>query len=278
VDVVLGGHEHEPLVAEEGRTLITKAGSDARYLVQIDLWFASDGHLRERSWAFREVSARLPEDRDVKRVVDAYSERLGRELAVVIGRTSTPLEARRTPLRTQETNLGSFVADAMRAHLRTDVALLNGGGIRSDRIVPAGPLTRRDVASLLPFGNVAVVLEISGRQLRQALEFGLAQLDRQGGGFLQVAGLTLVFDPARLPGARLVEVAVGGAPLDPERRYSVAVVDYVARGGDGFTAFHDARVVLDAASGPLVSDILLQAIASAGTISPVTDGRIRSTR
>ncbi|HEY2995380.1 MAG TPA: 5'-nucleotidase C-terminal domain-containing protein [Methylomirabilota bacterium] len=278
VDVVLGGHEHEPLVAEERRTLVTKAGSDARYLVQVDLWFAADGRLRERSWAFHEVSARIPDDPDVARIVGAYAERLGRELDVVVGRTSTPLEARRTPLRTQESNLGDFVADAMRARLKTDVALMNGGGIRSDRIVSPGPITRRDIASLLPFGNVVVVLELSGRQLRDALEFGLAQRDREGGGFLQVSGMRLAFDPSRPAGARLVDAQVGDAPLDAERRYSVAVLDYLARGGDGFTAFRDARVVLDAASGPILADILLQAIAAVGTIAPVVDGRIRSTR
>src|SRR5437867_4237403 len=62
LDVILGGHEHEPLIAEEGKTLITKAGSDARYLVQVDLWVARDGRLVERSWTFREVSQRVPPD------------------------------------------------------------------------------------------------------------------------------------------------------------------------------------------------------------------------
>jgi 2',3'-cyclic-nucleotide 2'-phosphodiesterase (5'-nucleotidase family) len=278
VDVILGGHEHEPLVAEEGRTLITKAGSDARYVVQVDLWFGADGHLRERSWSFREVSARLPPDPDVAKVVAAYAERLGRELDVVIGRTSTPLEARRAPLRTQESNLGDFIADAMRARLKTDVALLNGGGIRSDRILPPGALTRRDVASLLPFGNVVMVLQLSGRDLREALEHGLAQRDREGGGFLQVSGITLTFDPSRPAGRRIVTATVGGAPLDAERRYTAAVVEYLVRGGDGFTSFRDAPVLVDAASGPILATVLLDAIAAAGTIAPEVDGRIRATR
>jgi 5'-nucleotidase len=278
VDVVLGGHEHEPLVVEEGRTLVTKAGSDARYLVQVDLWFGSDGRLRERSWRFHEITARLPPDPEVSRVVAMYGERLGRELDVVVGRTTTPLEARRAPLRTRETNLGDFVADAMRARLATDVALINGGGIRSDRIVPPGPLTRRDVASLLPFGNVVMVLELTGRRLGEALEHGLAQREREGGAFLQASGLRLVFDPTRPPGRRIVTATIGGAPVEPERRYTVAVVDYVARGGDGFTAFREAPVIVDAASGPLLADVLLQAVTAAGTIAPEVDGRIQSTR
>ena len=157
----------------------------------------------------------------------------------------------------------------MRARLKTDVAMLNGGGIRSDRVVQPGPLTRRDVASLLPFGNVVVVLEVTGRQLREALEHGLAQRDREGGGFLQIGGVALTFDPSRAAGSRIVTAKVGDAPLDPERRYTAAVVEYLVRGGDGFTSFRDARVLTDAASGPILADVLL---------APVVDGRIRATQ
>ncbi|HEU5194568.1 MAG TPA: 5'-nucleotidase C-terminal domain-containing protein, partial [Methylomirabilota bacterium] len=278
LDVVLGGHEHEPLVAEEGKALITKAGSDARYLVQIDLWFASDGRLRERSWTFHEVSARLPDDPEAARVVAAYAERLGRELDIVVGHTATPLDARRAPLRTQETNIGDFVADVIRAHLKTDVALMNGGGIRSDRIVPAGPLTRRDVISLVPFNNVVVVLEMTGARLREALEFGLVDRERQGGQFLQVSGLALTFDPGRPPGDRIVSAQVGGAPLASDARYRVAVIDFLARGGGGITAFRDARVLTGYGSGPLLSEIVLSAITAAGTIAPEVDGRQKIAR
>ena len=278
IDVVIGGHEHEPLVAEEGRTLITKAGADARYLVQIDLWFGGDGRLRERSWTFHEVSVRIPPDPRVAQVVDAYAARLGRELDVVVGRTAVPLEARRGPTRTQETNLGDFVADAMRARMKTEVALVNGGGIRGDRVVPPGPLTRRDVAGLLPFGNVVMVVEVTGQALRAALEQGLALREREGGGFLQVSGLRVRFDPARPAGQRVVAVEVGGAPLDPARRYTTAVADYVARGGDGITALRDARVVVDASHGPLLADILLEAVAAQPAITPEVDGRLRLDR
>ena len=275
VDVVLGGHEHEPLVAEEGRTLIVKAGSDARYLVQVDVWFASDGTLRERSWTFHEVSARIPEDPEVAKLVAAYAERIGRDLDAVIGHTSTPLDARRGPLRTRETNIGDFVADAMRGALGADVALMNGGGIRSDRIVPPGPLTRRDVVNLVPFNNAVMVLEMTGARLREAVEFGLVDREREGGQFLQVSGLTLTFDPRRPRGDRVIDARVGDAPLDPQRTYRVAVVDFLARGGGGITAFHDARVLLGAGSGPLLSEVVAKAISAAGTISPELDGRQR---
>jgi 2',3'-cyclic-nucleotide 2'-phosphodiesterase (5'-nucleotidase family) len=69
-------------------------------------------------------------------------------------------------------------------------------------------------------------------------------------------------------------VEIGGAPVDPAQIYTVAVVDYVAGGGDGITALRDARVLVDAVSGPQLADVLLEAIASKGSISPSIDGRL----
>ncbi len=276
VDVILGGHEHEPLVAEEGRTLITKGGADARYLVQVDLWIGSDGKLRERSWTFHEVSARIPPDPLTEAFVGAYTARVDRELEVVVGQTAVPLEGRRGRLRTEETNLGNFIADAMRARIKTDVALINGGGIRSDRIIPSGPLTRRDLAAMSPFGNVVMTLELTGKTLRAVLEQALPQRDREAGGFLQVSGLTVTYDPAKLPGQRVVAMTVAGVPLDPDRRYTAAVIDYVAGGKDGLTAFRDGRVLVDAMNAPLLADILLHAVTTQARIAPQPDGRIRA--
>ena len=275
VDVILGGHEHEPLVFEEGKTLITKAGSDARYLVQVDLWMDRDGRRRERSWTFHEIGPRLAEDPEVAAVVKTYDAQVSRELDVVVGRTTVALESRRGRLRTEETNLGDFITDAMRARMQVDVAVMNGGGIRGDRVVPPGALSRRDVVAMLPFGNVVVSIELTGRALRTALEQGLARREREGGGFLQISGATLTLDPSRPVGQRIVAVEIGGAPLDPERRYRVAVPDYVANGGDGITAFREGRVLVDAESGPLAAEVLLQAVAAAGTIAPAVEGRIR---
>jgi len=277
VDVILGGHEHEPLVAEEGKALITKAGSDARYLVEVSIWLRPDGALVERSWTFHEVSARLPEDPDVGAVVRTFEARLNRELAAEVGRTTVPLEARRARLRTEETNLGDFLTDAMRARLEADVALMNGGGIRSDRILPAGPLTKRDVLGLLPFTNVVMKVAASGARLREALEQGLGRLEREGGGFLQASGLRMTYDPRQPAGRRVLGIEVGGLPLDPVKTYTVAVVDWVARGGDGIIAFADSRILLDATDGPMLSDVLLGAITARGTIAPAVDGRLRDT-
>jgi 5'-nucleotidase / UDP-sugar diphosphatase len=218
----------------------------------------------------------VPPDPRVEAVVRAYGERLGRELDVTVGATTVALEGRRGPLRSQETNLGDFVADVMRAHAGSDVALVNGGGIRGDRIVPPGPLTRRDLAALTPFNNVVMTLELTGRMLREVLEQGLDQRERQGGGFLQVAGLRVSFDPARPAGQRILTLDVGGTPVDSDRRYTAAVVDYIAHGKDGLTAFLGGRVIVDEMSAPLLVDVLLQAVSARRTIAPAVDGRLRA--
>jgi 5'-nucleotidase / UDP-sugar diphosphatase len=277
VDVILGGHEHEPLVAEEGRTLIVKAGADARYLVQVDVWLDAAGRLVERSWTFHEVSARVPADAAVAGLVQRYAQQMSRELDIVIGTSTVSLEARRRPLRTQETNLADFIADAMRARTRADVALINGGGIRTDRIIPPGPVRKRDVNALLPFSNVVVTLEMPGRQLRAVLEEGLAGIEREAGGFLQVSGLRIVYDLARPPGERVRQVTVGGTPLDPDRLYTVATIDYLLRGGDGINGLKPAKRLVNETSGPQLSDVVLDAIQALGTIKPEVDGRLTAT-
>src|SRR5262249_11862678 len=102
--------------------------------------------------------------------------------------------------------------------------------------------------------------------------------ERQGGQFLQVSGLTLTFDPGRPSGDRIASAQVGGVPLAPDARYRVAVVDFLARGGGGITAFRDARVLTGYGSGPPVSGVVLSAISGAGTIAPEVDGRQKIVR
>src|SRR5262249_22537435 len=248
------------MVAEEGKTLITKGGSDARYLVQVDLWLTREGKLVERSWQFREVSGRVAADPAVEELVRAYAARLDRELDTVIGRTDVPLEARTSRLRTQETNVGDFVADLLRERLGTDAAFINGGAIRTNRTVPPGSLTKRDVHSLLPFTDVVLKLELRGRDLKIALEHGLAQTDRVGGGFLQVSGVRVVWDPQRAAGGRVVSLTIDERSVADETIYSVAVPSYLVRGGDGYTAFARGKIVLDESSGPQVAQIVMDAI------------------
>ena len=276
IDVIIGGHEHEPLVAEAGHAIVTKGGSDGRYLVQVDLWLTREGRLVERSWTFHEVSARITPDPAIEKLVATYTTQMERELGVTVGRTEIALDARRNILRSQETGVGDLIADVMREAVGADVALINGGGIRGDRVLPPGPLTRRDVYTLLPFTNAVMKIEITGLALRQSLEHSLAQADNQGGGFLQVSGVQVSYDGRRAGGGRIVAVEIGGKALDPNARYTVAIPTYVANGGDGHTAFRGAKVLIGAESGPDLATLVLRAIEARQTIAPRIEGRLRA--
>jgi hypothetical protein len=96
-----------------------------------------------------------------------------------------------------------------------EVALMNAGGIRGDRTYQPGTvLTRNDVLTELPFGNVVVLIGLSGADLLAALENGVSQIEDDAGRFAQVSGMSYAYDPKRPPGSRIVEVEVGGDPLD----------------------------------------------------------------
>ena len=145
-------------------------------------------------------------------------------------------------MRTGETNFGDLLADALRAATGADVALTNGGGIRGDTTYPAGTeLTRKDILTELPFGNVTVLAEVTGTDLLAALENGVSQVEDTAGRFPQVSGLGFTYDPAAPAGSRIVEVTVGGAPLDPARTYRLATNDYLLGGGDGYASLNRAQ-------------------------------------
>jgi 5'-nucleotidase len=274
IDLVIGGHEHDPLENVVGDTLITKAGADGVFVVRIDLQATRDGKVLARQHRFIPITPELPEDPAMAALVARYQARLSDALDVRIGETRVPLDARNAALRTGETNVGNLVTDVMRARLRADVAIMNGGGIRGNQLVPAGSLTKRDVNALLPFLNVLVMLEVPGKVLLDALERSVGVFPREFGGFLQVSGLSFVFDPARPAGQRVVRVLVGGQLLDPERRYTLATNSYTAEGGDGYAMLATAKPLVFPQDGPGLAETLLEAIERAGVIAPATEGRI----
>ena len=277
IHLVIGGHEHDPLENVVGDTLITKAGADGVFVVRIDLQATRDGKVLARQHRFIAITPELPEDPAMAALVARYEARLGEALNARIGESSVPLDARNAALRTGETNVGNLVTDVMRARLHADVAFMNGGGIRGNQLVPAGPLSKRDINALLPFLNVLVMLEVPGKVLREVLERSVSVYPREFGGFLQVSGVSFVFDPARAPGQRIVRVMVNGEPLDPERRYTLATNSYTAAGGDGYAMLATAKPLVFPQDGPGLAETLLEAIERTGVIAPATEGRITRT-
>jgi 5'-nucleotidase/UDP-sugar diphosphatase len=280
LDICLSGDDHIGYVFYDGRQLALEAGSNLNYLAVLDL------HLTKIRSGDRDVVRWRPEarlvstagatpDPEVAALVRRYQAELDSSLNVEIGRADGEFDSRRATVRTREAAFGNLLADAMRAATGADIAITNGGGVRADRLYPAGHVfTRRDIFSELPFGNVAVMLRLTGAQVRAALENGVSQVAEAAGRFPQVSGLVFSYDPRAAVGARIVSVTVNGAPLDPAASYKVATNDFLMRGGDGYTAFRDAPRLVDEKQGRLLATVVIDYIADRKAIRPAVEGRI----
>ena len=273
IDLVIGGHEHYPITAIEGRALISKAGSDAKAVARIDMNRRPGGNT-ERFYELLPVTKALPDDPKTAAVIASYEGRLGTMLDETVGNTRVPLDSVSLHIRTSETNLGDFVADAMRADAHADIAMTNSGSIRGNRVFPAGPLTRRTLLEMQPFSNVICTLALSGRVVLEMLNHGMSALPAPDGRFPQVSGVTMTVNQSAPKDARVRDVRVNGQPLDPNRTYLVAIPDYALRGGDGYTMFAGQPVRVAAEAGDLISRVLEQAVAAQREIAPATEGRI----
>ena len=207
--------------------------------------------------------------------ISAVDDMLGEEIAV--GDTkfyiNDPATGKRR-IRSGETNLGDFVADGIYTYfneieeLHCDIAIMNGGGIRTD--VEAGPWSFKTCKTVSPFGNVACLMSVTGQQIQDALEFGARFAGAEGkenGGFLHVAGARYTIHPmipntvqtndknvwtgsATIPRVSNVEIydKTTGTyqPLDPNATYALAGMNYTLRNlGDGFAMFDGATLIKD---------------------------------
>lgn len=160
-------------------------------------------------------------------------------------------------VRKSETNLGDLVTDAFRSALDTDVAIINGGGLRSD--LPKGVITLQNILTVLPFADKICVSRVTGQQLADILEYAVRLYPKENGGFLQVSGLTFEFDSTKpscvvqdstkgflkIKGKirRVKNIYVNGEMLDKKKIYTVAGSSFLLKNaGDGFTMFRNIKL------------------------------------
>jgi len=277
IHFIAGGHEHDPLRAMVGRSLVAKAGSDARFLGVVRMQVTPDGRVISIADELIPITSETPSDDAVAAIVKRYADRMSREQDVVIGRTTVALDARNATVRAAESALGNFIADVMRQVVDADVAITNGGGIRTNALFPPGEIKRRDVVGWLPFNNIVVKVRLSGAAIRAALEHGVSQVEDLGGRFPQVSGMTYSFSRSRPAGSRITAVTIGGRPLDPDAFYTLATNDFILAGGDGYATVRAGEVIIDAAGGPVMATAVAVAIQQAQTIAPRVEGRITVT-
>ena len=282
IHLVLGGHEHDPITFYERGVLIHMAGFDAHYLAAVDLKVdrvERRGKMQLQvtpEWRMLSTAGVAPHP-EIKKIVARYEARLDKELGQPVGKTAVMLDSRRSTVRSGEAVFGNLIADAMREGVGAQVAITNGGGIRGDRTYDAGTtLTRKDILTELPFGNLVVLIELSGADLLDALENGVSEIENVAGRFPHLSGMSVIFDPAAAKGQRIVSAKVGGAALDRAKTYTVATNDYIYGGGDGYAALSRGKPVIDPSGGTLMATMVMDHIAATGSVAPELEGRIQS--
>lgn len=281
IDLILGGHDHDPIQIYEGGTLIMKAGYDAHYLgvaqFEIEKTQGQRGpqvRVLPREWRLVSTVG-VAHDPEIAAKVKVHEDKLDAALLVPVGKTAVELDSRRAAVRRQETAIGNMMSDAIREWTKADAAITNGGGIRGDRTYEAGTtLTRKDVLTELPFGNLTCLMEISGADLRMAMEESLSQVEDLAGRFPHLSGMKLMFDARRPKMNRIISIEVGGKPLDPRATYKLAVNEYIAAGGDGYASLKKGKQIIDASAAPLMATVVMDYIQAKGTIAPAVEGRI----
>jgi 5'-nucleotidase / UDP-sugar diphosphatase len=280
VDVLLSGHDHDLAIGFDGRTVMVESNEEGNFVTAVDFAVTVEGEGRERKvrWSpsFRvHDSTHVEPDPETLAVVTRLEADLSRELDVVLGTTLETLDARTAIVRTRESAVGNLVADAIRASTEADCAITNGGGLRGGAVIAAGAqLTRRDILSLLPFGNTTVLVSITGADIRAALENGVSGIDGHGGRFPQVSGLRIEVDPARPPGARVLSIEVNGEPLDEARRYTVGSNNYMLAGGDGYGMLAKGRTLVGATDGKLLANEVMTFVRRQGIVNARAEGRV----
>ena len=315
IDAWLDGHSHDSeqviVKNKDGADVVRSACGTKMANIGV-LTITKDGRISSELYGWGS-SVAAPEllglENPGNDAVHAAKDVLDEKLKEVVAKTSVTLyiydpEAKTAEgkpvriVRRAETNLGDLCADAFRDQSGgADIAFINSGSVRVQ--LEKGEITRKDILSVCPFGNSLTVIEATGQQILDALEWSVHSLPGEFGGFEQVSGIAFEVDPeiespvledenmmfAGVDGAkerRVRNVLVGGEPLDPEKTYTLASTEYhLLNNGDGYTMFGGCKVLQEAVK--LDNQVLIDYITGTlgGVISdnygePYGDGRIVS--
>jgi 5'-nucleotidase/UDP-sugar diphosphatase len=271
IDVIVGGHSHkfieQPIVVND--TIIVQAGAKGQVLGRLELTLdLATGEVIDyvRRDVLRDVSNEVSEvNPRVKALVDAALVEAAETIEQPVGETVRALKRGYAG----EFALGNLVVDAMLASdldgQANDIATHNNGGIRAD--LPKGPINYGQIYAVLPFDNQLMAMDLTGEQVLQILEHSVA--DEAGN--LQVAGLSFRFSMANPKGQRVLDVIVGGEPLELERVYRMVTIDSLASGGDGYDTFTQGT---NLAYGDPAVWVLAEYIRAHSPVDPQVEGRI----
>lgn len=267
---VIGGHDQILLspYRKVGEVPIFQAFEKGRYLGRIDFRIeplTAKTHLINHTYI--PVTADIEPDPRIERIVRVYHERLDKSFKEVLGKSKTFLDGERERVRYEETTLGNLVTDIMRQYTGADIALLNGGSLRAS--IDVGPVTIEDVFRSMPYSNEIIIVELTGEDIRQLLARSVqgTRADEDGG-FLQVSGIRFTV------GGHKVEKIVLSSKnrmIQADKKYRVAITDFLASGGDGYTLFVDKSH--ENTRLPL-RELIVETIRTRGSVTSAIEGRI----
>ncbi|GAC41821.1 bifunctional metallophosphatase/5'-nucleotidase [Paenibacillus popilliae] len=279
IDLIIGGHSHTPIhtpLVVNG-TYIVQDWEYGKSLGRVDLFYYNK-ELVGFSGGLVEYDASVKADPEIEKLVQQIVAETEEGMKGVVGKTEVDLDGDRTHIRAKETNLGNFVVDTLLAKAKTlkgneaDVALIIAGSIRTGKQV--GDITKMDLYSMLPYPNTLTIVEATGADLLAALELSVRRVgntDDLSGAFLQVSGMSFVYDSKKPAGERVTEVKVGGQPLDLEKTYKVATTDFLTSGGEGYSMLMKEQV-LD--TGYTLYEIAEEYLVNNKVIHPIVENRI----
>jgi 2',3'-cyclic-nucleotide 2'-phosphodiesterase (5'-nucleotidase family) len=289
IDVMIGGHSHtrvdKPVLI--GKTVIVQDYEHGKTLGVLDIAI-SEGKVVSTSGYLADIKPdSMPMDNVIAEKVALYQTRVDAVMQDTIGETRTDLDG--VNVRKAETNLGNFIADVMKEAAGADGAIINGGTIRTS--ASKGILKVSNIYSIVPFDNYIVAIRLKGKQIRDTLEHGVSAIADDAGRFPQISGIRFTFQPSKKTGSRVGDIFIGNTPLDLEKEYAIATNDFLAAGGDGFSAFGEAvrssrdyaivggamkgEKLLYSNAGKWLRDVVIDRIRAAGVIAPTVEGRIR---
>lgn len=274
IDLILGGHDHHPIKKMANDTLIYKAGSDYINVGKIEVKVSADNKTQVTAKHIP-ITDQIAEDATTKQLIASYLETNNQKLSDQIGQSEVPLDTTTNTVRKQEAAIGNLIADIMREITHADIAIMNGGGIRSNQVYPAGLITQKTIANILPFPNKIVSVEVTGKILKEALEHGVNAVENLAGRFPHVSGMTFTVDLKQPAGKRVSNIMINGKVLEDNKTYTLALNDFMAGGGDGYTMFKGAKMITTPEIGPLISYAVSEYIKKKQIISPKLEGRIQ---
>ncbi len=230
-DLILIANDGPDEIIQAGDTTVIFAGGQDGDTVVIDY----DRHKTPKVSARVEQLSKFAADPIILEFVDRYHMRLDNLYNEVIAVSASDFSTDKNKIRTTETALANIFADALRDHAKTDIAVINSGSIRNSAFYPKGyAFTRGDIQQEFAFGGYFVVIEISGADLLDMMENSVSRISYIDGRFMNVSGMSMIYDSNLPVGARVKSLTVGGTDVIAEHVYKMAMQDFYLKGADDY--------------------------------------------